>query len=630
MRKLALTVALSAALLLTGGVQAGGYLLDTLGTPYAWSSPVTYNLDLGMLGVLTNAGADTLATNGIGRWANGSVSTCSLSFTQGADLGVDHVAGNYGTTYNVGSDGINPIIYDTDGSITDAVIGVGASAFVVGFAGFTHAAGSTIVDGHAVMNGLFAPPAMTTANYRGVFVHEFGHMLNLEHSQCNEYNIEPGNGAGGSEVGTPTMYPIAFGDGLDTLAADDIAWISNLYPHASFATSRASITGTVRDFSNSLIDGVNLVARSTVNPDSEVVSTVTGNPGQSTGAFEIPGLLPNHTYTIHYEQIQSGFTGGSSVGPADPQLRAQTVGEPEFLNEAAFEGTADSALHSTTFTTGAAGTTLSGLNLRLNGPAGAASLVSEVDPGTATGNLSTDGHVLAMTPGTPVVFSGTVNDTEVGFWSVGDDIEDWIGITGLGDFSLYNIEFSPVGPGGPFILLVCEDLGGSLTIADGVTGLATGSTTIFDQHFESSTFGTGGGADRIFIGVAAAGVGANTYAIRLETRTGDTGQVQVTGTANSQLDIGFPGTPNSHRITGQGFSATGGPIVTTSDPNILVGAVTFNSSTSIDVDLSDAGAFTPGSTTLTVTNAGGVGGYSGSITAYPSVVPVELSVFTSE
>lgn len=615
---------IACAALIHSSAIAGGYLA----APFAWSPPVTWNPDLGTLGTLTNTDADTLASVGISRWANASIPTCALTFTQGADLGVDHVAANYDTgaapagRYGVGGDGINPIIYDTDGTITDAELFAGASAFVVGFAGWTHSIGSTIVDGHAVMNGLFS--GLPTLTYRGVFVHEFGHMLNLDHAQHNEYNLEPGNTLGGSQVGVPTMYPIAFGTGVDDLARDDIAWISNLNPSGTFATTTAAISGTVRNSAGTALTGINVVARSTVTPDSEVISCVSGNAGFATGEYLLPGLLPNHTYTIHYEQIQTGFTGGSRVGPLGVQLLSRTVGAPEFISESGTESAADEPLRSTTFTTGAAGSTLTGVDLRLNGSLPAPTPIVEVDTGATIATATP----IPLLPHVPVTISGTVDNAEVGPLSVsGNDIEDLYVITSgsSAGISLYSIEFTPATGASPYGFFVIESPG--LAITSGSTAVAAGSTFRIDQHFESARFGSGADLGEIYLAVASPNAGPNAYTIRLDARIGDTSYVAVNGTVNGLIDVGGPGS-HTHRITGRGFSAT--PTVTTSDPNITVGTVTFVDSSNIDVQLNRTGGFTPGVTTLSVTNPAGAGLYAGSIASYPTAVPVELSVFTAQ
>jgi hypothetical protein len=148
------------------------------------------------------------------------------------------------------------------------------------------------------------------------------------------------------------MFPVEFcqsrkSAGLPILAPDDVAWISKLYPAASFAASYGTLSGFVL-FSDGITaaQGVNVVARRVDDPATLVdesksiaVSVVsgysfTGNPGQSItgdntggsafgsrnpaliGYYEIP--VPPGNYTLQIENIDPSFTGGSSVGPLDP------------------------------------------------------------------------------------------------------------------------------------------------------------------------------------------------------------------------------------------------------------------------------------------------------------------------
>jgi hypothetical protein len=152
----------------------------------------------------------------------------------------------------------------------------------------------------------------------------------------------------------PLMFPVEFcqsrkSAGLPILAPDDTAWISKLYPNSSYSAKYGTISGFVF-FSDGIthLQGLNVIARrvddsNTPQNESEriAVSVVsgysfTGNPGQSItgdntggsaygtrntayiGYYEIP-VTPG-TYTVQTENIDSSFTGGSSVGPLDPPV----------------------------------------------------------------------------------------------------------------------------------------------------------------------------------------------------------------------------------------------------------------------------------------------------------------------
>jgi hypothetical protein len=166
------------------------------------------------------------------------------------------------------------------------------------------------------------------------------------------------------------MFPILI-NGLEetagvhparTLSMDDIAWVSILYPEATFPASFGTITGEIR-YSDNLtgVQGANVIARRTDNPRRNAVSVAsgylfTGNPGNplleccppdflgnprdsfgSTnaslkGSYSIPGLSAG-TYQVEIETIDPSFNGGSSVGSLDPPLPlpgpAEFFGGPE-------------------------------------------------------------------------------------------------------------------------------------------------------------------------------------------------------------------------------------------------------------------------------------------------------------
>src|SRR5262245_52937358 len=171
---------------------SSGYLaLNGSGTPFAWStaSSIELDLDLGNLGSLTNADADTLVLNAADQWSSSQVSTCAITFTQGPDLASDQTGASH-ALYDNGVDSINAVAYDTDGTLTDAVLGAGANNVVVGTAGYVRTSGSTILEGRILLNGRFidgagSPSDVSQAIYTGAITHEIGHFLNLDHSQFN-------------------------------------------------------------------------------------------------------------------------------------------------------------------------------------------------------------------------------------------------------------------------------------------------------------------------------------------------------------------------------------------------------------------------------------------------------------
>lgn len=307
-------------LLISGAVAyAGGPLASVNGAAvkYNTASAITYKTDLGAMGSFSNAVATNLVTTSFAVWQN--VSTAQITFTNGGQLASDVTSSNYMNFIDKFSDGINPMIFDTDGSIIDALLGAGASNSTIGFAGSSYFTSGPNIgkysEGQSVMNGKFANNPFTEAQFKATFVHEFGHFIGLDHSQINAKFVSDGNTANDAYI--PTMYPTSTDDDaqLATLNPDDIASISSLYPAATFATTTGRISGTVTRFDNSVVRGANVFAKSTgADSLTNQISTVTDYLVQNNGTYTIVGLAPGNYY-VSIEPVKSSFTGGSSVGP---------------------------------------------------------------------------------------------------------------------------------------------------------------------------------------------------------------------------------------------------------------------------------------------------------------------------
>ena len=300
---------LAAALLVLAatGARAGGPMTvcnDDPKTPIAYA-PATVNLnyDLGNLGSRTKAQADAIVTSAVALWTN--VGTATISIGRGSDLPVDVTTANY-LTYIGGStfgDGLNPVVYDTNGSITDLLLGVGAKNSVLGFAGSAYFLAPTCqyAEGRAVING-FISVSDTTMSV--VLAHEIGHLIGLDHTQLDSVQgLFPSN--------YPLMYPIAY-RATASLHDDDIAAVSALYPDATLNSVYGQISGTfVLADGVTPVRGANLWATETTT--GQVYSVVSDYLTQNTGFFKL--LLPAGTYNLRAEAISTSFTGGSSVGP---------------------------------------------------------------------------------------------------------------------------------------------------------------------------------------------------------------------------------------------------------------------------------------------------------------------------
>jgi hypothetical protein len=371
-------VALALAVLAVIAARAGGPLVVggpgmAEGVPFIWTiNPLTYWTDLGYLGVQTNQQADALVADAFKVWQD--VATANISFAKdpsnngklGADVDHTNIAAVLDSIEGCGPLGSiakeRSIIYDMDGSAVAALLGEENRTTVLGFA-TPACAGSNGVDsnyylrGYAVLNGIFldgidtsSNPEISETGFKTVMIHEFGHLIGLDHSQINLNCLTGLFGCSPIELqGVPTMFPVLIDEvTMSTLATDDIAWLSELYPETvsnppsqvPFAGTTGRITGHVF-FSDGVTpaQGFNVIARQVASPRVVAVSNVSGylftadagNPvypwGGSEygsrdpaliGVYDLPGLPPGD-YTVEVEAIHNSepnpFVGGSSVGP---------------------------------------------------------------------------------------------------------------------------------------------------------------------------------------------------------------------------------------------------------------------------------------------------------------------------
>ncbi|HSA59694.1 MAG TPA: hypothetical protein VLJ37_08425 [bacterium] len=345
---------------------AGPILVDTevTGLPVLWKDGVVHvNLESGAdatLGTLSNAEAVALVRELFDDWtvtAIGGVATADVNFAEGETLGsVDASNLNDYFTYcppgkacptedppfvsGSARTGQSPILFDDDGSITDAIQGKGASLSILGFAGPRVVEREdgilTITEGQAVLNGKFingtdaaADPEVPVEDFKGAIFHEIGHMIGLDHTQVNLGSaVKYLKGDQSESEAIPTMFPL-FIDGAAQLTPhfDDRVAISSLYPATAFDAGFCRIDGTAfRADGTTELQGVNVIAANEADPLSESTSFVSGSLYTGTspdcdaaaGGFVIAGLRPDVSYTLKFEPISQAFTGGSSIEPCDP------------------------------------------------------------------------------------------------------------------------------------------------------------------------------------------------------------------------------------------------------------------------------------------------------------------------
>jgi hypothetical protein len=371
-------VLLFAASAIAGGPEyvAGSSFFNSsaMGQPLTWSQgQVNYYTDRGDLSpILPNTAANAFVASAFLQWI--SVSGAAITVTGVGQLAEDvsgsNIAVDSNGTVTAPAD-ITPaatqtpvgVVYDYDGSVTDALLGAGAGAASQCFwnavyggtdnfntsANFLHAL--VVINGQCALQ----PAQLTDVEYRLVRV--LGNVLGLGWSQVN-VNVTTGNQHPTADdyAGFPVMH---YMDSVNCvpitvcypnpyqLAPDDIAALSRLYPPATPPSNTARIHGSVY-FVNHFgaegqpMQGVNVFARwidpSTGLPSHQYsISSVsgflfTGNAGNPItglidslgnaysqlgsnnqtleGLFDLGGLpIPNGASTAQYQL---------SIEPLDP------------------------------------------------------------------------------------------------------------------------------------------------------------------------------------------------------------------------------------------------------------------------------------------------------------------------
>ncbi|MGQ0430165.1 MAG: hypothetical protein ACT4UQ_09550 [Gammaproteobacteria bacterium] len=359
MRAAERTAALIAAFCLAAGQAfAGGPIaVRSNGFPFVWpTGTIIYRTDNGPLSPTVDESAiraRVIASFDV--WQ--SVPTSSISYARATTDGGNGVGfinptgafagGDVNTAVefaaidaSCGSGAQNPVVYDADGTIL-ADLGADTGS-VIGIAAPCSLSGADIMSGFVVLNGRFQDgqqnPEISPARFDAAVIHEIGHFSGLDHSQIN-VNCYGMVGCGADDLaGVPTMFPFLLDASQGQLSVDDVAWISRLYPDASFATTHGTISGVVFfTDGQSHAQFVNVIARpldTGANQDrTSAVSVISGyrfraihgNPltgdGPSPfgttapgdiGLFEIP--VPAGSYTIQVESVHPDFTDGSGIG----------------------------------------------------------------------------------------------------------------------------------------------------------------------------------------------------------------------------------------------------------------------------------------------------------------------------
>lgn len=440
-------------------VQAGTSLAVTpSGKEVAWrmGTTITYNVDQGPLGSIANDQAVAMVDELFGLWQ--SVPTASLTVQRGAALPVDVNGSNYTSYRGVTSDAYRPIIFDTDGTITDAIFGAGASNFTAGFAGPSWLVGGLndgeIVDATAVLNAKFMTSGYgSLTEFKAIMLHEIGHFLGVGHSAGNIGTAFDREVLFNNNYTLPIMFPISMGDRPVELTWDDKTQITRLYPGAA-ASSAGKISGRVYLADGTTpFQGANVVARRVDDPLVVMACSISGFLYRGTGSnstrgtldpshqgyFEISGL-PAGNYTIEVEPIHPGLVSGSSVGPLDPPV--DLPGPSEYYSGSE-ESNSDTATSAKLIAVGS-GQTVQGINVILNNSPLPSMSESEPNNSIAAANAASlplliSGNVSASDAGTTDPTSGeSVKD----FYSFTAQANEWVTIdlnfgTNSANLSLY-------------------------------------------------------------------------------------------------------------------------------------------------------------------------------------------------
>jgi len=350
-------------------IAGSGYAPGVEGQPLVWANgSVQYFTDPGNLSpILSGAQADALVASAFSTWT--SISGVALTASQGGHLAEDVNGGNIEVASNgtiIAPADITPaatgtplgIVYDYDGTVTDALLGVGAGSLADCFINAVYGSpdnfstAGNIVHALVVINGVCAATSSQLPDVQYRLVRVLGRAVGLGWSQAN-LNVLTQSPAPTSAdfAGFPVMH---FADPISCVpiaicypnpgvpAMDDIDALARLYPGSSNPQPAGRVYGSVyfTDTSGNAVQpmqGVNVVARLMVSdaPSREyVVTSVSGfafcgNAGNIIDGYVDGNGLRYDRWGSNDPALEGFFDFGELMIPA-----GQTIAEYQLSVEA--------------------------------------------------------------------------------------------------------------------------------------------------------------------------------------------------------------------------------------------------------------------------------------------------------
>ncbi|MBI4410948.1 MAG: hypothetical protein HY541_00490 [Deltaproteobacteria bacterium] len=367
---------------------AGGpFLVNAEGVAVVWdnSTAVAYHPESGSCGSFSNDDMLTKIGENLSFWSG--IDDITLSFDPVTDA-IGSVDGtNYSSLFTASSDcgdegtGVTPVVFDDDGEITDDIFGNGNRFSVLGFAGpatFNDDC-SEILEGQAFFNCRCQTGSPSGSCPGGVvfteddlnftIMHEFGHLLGLDHTQVNQ-SIAEGNcdsSVAGDCDAVPAMYPQSV-DAEDqmTPSRDDQVAALTLYGGSTLASNFCTVSGTLNDANGDPLRCADIQAETGDSADTIAVVSGASSPQSddngdgdtqdsgeclsNCGDFILRGLDPSKSYTITIKPIDSQWRGGSGINPCNSS-QLDYVEEEEIATIAAGDCAGGATLALETITT---------------------------------------------------------------------------------------------------------------------------------------------------------------------------------------------------------------------------------------------------------------------------------------